>query len=137
MLRIIISCLAVIGLISGSLAHAADVPSTQVEIYRIAPGQHVAFLKLIALYDQANVEAGLPPRQLYVHEDGANWDFLIIQSGDEWTDAQRTKFRAALTRLGAPQGAKFFLEIRKFMAEHTDTMTKGPTTAGAWLKQLE
>jgi len=137
MLRIIIRCLAVIGLVSGSLAHGADVPSTQVEIYRIAPGQHVAFLKLIALYDQANVEAGLPPRQLYVHEDGANWDFLIIQSGDEWTDAQRTKFRAALTRLGAPQGAKFFLEIRKFMAEHTDTMTKGPTTAGAWLKQLE
>jgi len=97
----------------------------------------VAFLKLIALYDQANVEAGLPPRQLYVHQDGADWDFLIMQSGEDWTEAQRTKFRAALTRLGAPQGAKFFVEIRKFMAEHTDTKTQGPTTAGDWLKLLE
>ncbi|MFO1467425.1 MAG: hypothetical protein U1F35_13475 [Steroidobacteraceae bacterium] len=117
-------------------AQAADVPQTQVELYRIAPGQHVAFLKLIALYDQANIEAGLPPRQLYVHQDGADWDFLIIQSGEDWTDVQRTKFRAALNRLGAPQGAQFFLEIRKFMASHTDTMTRGPTTAGDWLKAL-
>ncbi len=137
MRRILIRCLAVFGLSCAALAHSADVPSTQVEIYRIAPGQHVAFLKLIALYDQANVEAGLPPRQLYVHQDGADWDFLIMQSGEDWTEAQRTKFRAALTRLGAPQGAKFFVEIRKFMAEHTDTKTQGPTTAGDWLKLLE
>jgi hypothetical protein len=109
----------------------------QVELYRIAPGQHVAFLKLIALYDQANVAAGLPPRQLFVHQDGADWDFLILQSAEDWTDEQRTKFRAALTKLGAPQGVKFFIEIRKLMAEHTDTTVKGPTTAGDWLKQLE
>jgi hypothetical protein len=58
MRRILIRCLAAFGLSCAALAHSADVPSTQVEIYRIAPGQHVAFLKLIALYDQANVEAG-------------------------------------------------------------------------------
>lgn len=117
-------------------ASAADVPTMQVEIYRIAPGQHVNFLKLIALYDQANIEAGLPPRQLYVHQDGADWDFLIIQSAEDWTDEQRTKFRAALSRLGAPQGAQFFVEIRKFMTEHTDTVVSGPTTAADWLKKL-
>jgi hypothetical protein len=125
------------GLLVAATAGAADVPTMQVEIYRIAPGQHVNFLKLIALYDQANQEAGLPPRQLYVHQDGADWDFLIMQSAADWTDEQRTKFRAALTRLGAPQGAQFFVEIRKFMAEHTDTVVSGPTTAAAWLKRLD
>lgn len=130
-------CLAMFGLTCTRLAFGADVPTMQVELYRIAPGQHVAFLKLIALYDQANVAAGLPPRQLFVHQDGADWDFLILQSAEDWTDQQRTKFRAALTKLGAPQGAKFFIEIRKLMAEHTDTTVKGPTTAGDWLKQLE
>ena len=137
MRRLIGLCLAMFGLSCAPLAFGADVPTMQVELYRIAPGQHVAFLKLIALYDQANVEAGLPPRQLFVHQDGADWDFLILQSAEDWTDQQRTKFRAALTKLGAPQGVKFFLEIRKLMAEHTDTTVKGPTTAGDWLKQLE
>ena len=137
MRRLVGFCVAMIGLSCAPLALSADVPTMQVELYRIAPGQHVAFLKLIALYDQANVEAGLPPRQLFVHQDGADWDFLILQSAEDWTDQQRTKFRAALTKLGAPQGAKFFIEIRKLMAEHTDTTVKGPTTAADWLKQLD
>ena len=51
---------------------AADVPRMVVEIYRIAPGQHTAFLEAIAKYDEANRIAGLPPRQLYVHSDGAS-----------------------------------------------------------------
>jgi hypothetical protein len=120
-----------------SVARADDAPSQQVEIYRIAPGQHLAFLKLISLYDAANVEAGLPPRQLYVHQDGADWDFMIIQSAEDWTPEQRTKFRAALKRMGAPTGAQFFIEVRKLMAEHTDTVVTGPTTAAEWLKKLE
>lgn len=130
--------LAMLGLSWTSLpTRAADVPTMQVEIYRIAPGQHVAFLKLIAMYDAANVEAGLPPRQLFVHQDGANWDFLILQSAEDWTDEQRTKFRAALARMGAPTGADFFVEVRKFIAEHTDTVVSGPTTAADWLKKLD
>jgi len=131
------TCLSILGLVIAAAVHSADVPTMQVEIYRIAPGQHVAFLKLIALYDQANLEAGLPARQLYVHQDGASWDFLIIQPDEDWTDEQRAKVRAELTRLGAPQGAKFFVEIRKFMAEHTDTVVSGPTTATDWLKRLD
>jgi hypothetical protein len=117
-------------------AYGADIGSMEVEIYRIAPGQHVAFLKLIALYDQANQEAGLPPRQLYVHQDGADWDFMIIQPAETWTDEQRAKVKAALVRLGAPQGQQFFIEIRKFMAAHTDTVASGPTTAADWLRRL-
>jgi hypothetical protein len=136
MRRILALWISTLALLGAALVHSADVPTMQVEIYRIAPGQHVAFLKLIALYDQANQAAGLPPRQLYVHQDGADWDFLIIQPNDDWTDEQRTKVKAALTRLGAPQGAQFFIEIRKLMAEHTDTVASGPTTAADWLKRL-
>ncbi|MEZ5498111.1 MAG: hypothetical protein R3E77_01640 [Steroidobacteraceae bacterium] len=129
--------LAVLAMAASVASSAGDDTATQIEIYRIAPGQQVPFLKLIALYDEANEAAGLPPRQLYVHQDGASWDFVIIQSAEDWTDEQRSKFRAALTRLGAPQGQAFFLEIRKFIAEHTDTVATGPTTAGKWLKSLE
>jgi hypothetical protein len=136
MRRLLALWISTLALLGAALAHSADVPTMQVEIYRIAPGQHVAFLKLIALYDQANQAAGLPPRQLYVHQDGADWDFLIIQPNDDWTDEQRAKVKAALTRLGAPQGAQFFIEIRKLMAEHTDTVASGPTTAADWLKRL-
>ena len=60
-------------------AFAAEPPRMLVEIYHIAPGQHTAFLVAIAKYDEANRIAGLPPRQLYVHSDGASWDFLFIQ----------------------------------------------------------
>lgn len=142
-----LSALCVLAFVSAAFAGAADkpaekapvakVPSMMVEIYRIAPGQHENFLRLIALYDQANQAAGLPPRQLYVHQDGASWDFMIIQSAEDWTEEQRAAVAAALKRLGAPQGAKFFVEIRKFMAEHTDTVVSGPTTAGDWLKRLD
>lgn len=135
-LRSVVAAAALGVLLGAPTARAADVPTMQVEIYRIAPGQHVAFLKLIAMYDAANVEAGLPPRQLFVHQDGANWDFLILQSAEDWTDEQRTKFRAALKRMGAPTGADFFVEVRKFIAEHTDTVVSGPTTAADWLKTL-
>jgi hypothetical protein len=120
-------------------AHAAPPPPAaaamsraQVEIYRIAPGEHENFLRLIARYDEANRLAGLPPRQLYVHEDGASWDFVIIQPADT-TPEQDRALAAAAKQLGIPQGAKFFFAIRHFIAEHTDTSAIGPTTAADWL----
>lgn len=132
------ACAMMVNLAFGAVtARADDVPDTMVEIYRIAPGQHVAFLKLMAMYDAANVEAGLPPRQLYVHQDGASWDFMLLQSAEDWTPEQRKTVAAALKRMGAPTGARFFIEIRKLMAEHTDTVTSGPTTAAEWLKKLD
>jgi hypothetical protein len=106
--------------------------SVAIEIYRIAPGQQEAFLKFIALCDQVNIAAGVAPRQLYVHQDGASWDFLLIQPED-YTDAQGAALRAAGQKLGLPTGANFFFEIRKYIAEHTDTAALGPTTAAAYL----
>jgi hypothetical protein len=106
--------------------------SVAIEIYRIAPGQHEAFLKFIALCDQVNLAAGVAPRQLYVHQDGASWDFLLIQPED-YTPAQDAALRAAGQRLGLPTGANFFFEIRRYIAEHTDTAALGPTTAADYL----
>lgn len=117
-------------------ATLAAAPRQQIEIYRIAPGEHAAFIRFVALCDEANRLAGLPPRQLYVHQDGAAWDFLLIQPADE-TPEQARALEAAWQRLKLPEGAKFFVAIRKFMLEHSDTVAIGPTTAAEWLKQLD
>jgi hypothetical protein len=109
-----------------------DLPEVAIEIYRIAPGQQQAFLKLIAQFDEANLQAGLPPRQLYVHEDGADWDFIFIQP--EHNPPEKSKLAGeALRRMNAPSDADFFFAIRQFIAAHTDTVALGPTTAADYL----
>ena len=129
--------LAAIGLHAlGADATSAAEPRSLVEIYRIAPGQHAAFLRFIALCDEANRQAGLPPRQLYVHQDGGGWDFIVIQPASV-TDEQGKALDAAFKKLGIPQGGKFFVKIREFIAEHSDTFATGPTTAADWLQKLE
>lgn len=113
-------------------ASGAEVPRMVVEIYHIAPGQHAAFLEAIAKYDEANRMAGLPPRQLYVHEDGASWDFMLMQPAE--TPADKTAaLKAAWEKLGLPSGADFFLSFRHYIASHEDTFVNGPTTAAAYL----
>ncbi|MDP9199390.1 MAG: hypothetical protein M3O07_09285, partial [Pseudomonadota bacterium] len=100
-----------------------------------APGKHAEFLREIALYDRANAEAGLPPRQLFVHQGGASWDFLILQPANH-TDEESEKLDAAFKKLGIPQGAKFFVNFRRLIAEHTDTNVEA-TTAAEYLKKLD
>jgi hypothetical protein len=128
--------LAICLLALGTAATSAAEPRSLVEIYRIAPGQHAAFVRFIALCDEANREAGLPPRQLYVHQDGGGWDFIVIQPASV-TDEQGRALDAAFKKLGIPQGGKFFVKIREFIAEHSDTFATGPTTAADWLRKLE
>lgn len=106
-----------------------------IEIYRVAPGKHEEFLRQIALYDRANAEAGLPPRQLFVHQGGASWDFLILQPAHH-TDEESHKLDLAFKKLGIPQGAKFFVAFRQLIAEHTDTNVEA-TTAAEYLKKLD
>src|SRR5256886_6230015 len=113
-------------------AFAAEPPRMLVEIYHIAPGQHTAFLEAIAKYDEANRRAGLPPRQLYVDDDGARWDFLFIQPAETPAD-KAAALKAAWEKLGLPTGADFFLSFRQFIASHEDTFVNGPTTAADFL----
>jgi hypothetical protein len=135
MKRALMTALCILAIAASSPAWAqeeAEKPNTTIEIYRIAPGQHEAFLREIARYDEANRLAGVAPRQLYVHSDGADWDFVLIQPSKYPTDKQAALDRAWKT-LGLPSGADFFLNFRRFIAEHTDTVAIGPTTAAGYL----
>lgn len=125
-------------LLAGMLATSAALAESQdmlLEIYRIAPGKHEEFLRFIALLDQANAEAGLPPRQLFVHQDGTSFDFVILQPAHH-TDEQSAKLGAAFKKLDIPGGAKFFVHFRTLIAEHTDTFVE-QTTAADYLKKLD
>lgn len=124
----------ILSLLAQGLA-VADSKDMVVEIYRIAPGKHEEFLRQIALYDRANAEAGLPPRQLFVHQGGASWDFLLLQPAHH-SDEESEKLDAAFKKLNIPQGAKFFVNFRTLIAEHTDTNVEA-TTAAEYLKKLE
>lgn len=107
-----------------------------VEIYRIAPGKHEAFLRDIAAYDEANRRADLPPRQLYVHSDGAGWDFMLIQPAST-PDDKREALDAAWEELDLPSGAKFFVSFRENITEHSDTFAWGPTSAADVLDSID
>lgn len=142
-IHLLLRCLTV-AIFAAAAAFAADpAPETPrepapepkrmlVEIYRIAPGEHQAFLEAIASYDEANRLAGLPPRQLYVHSDGASWDFMLIQPA-EIPPEKSAALGEAWKNLGLPSGADFFLGFRKYIAEHTDTFVLGPTSAADYL----
>lgn len=116
----------------------ATAPVTQklVEIYRVAPGQHEAFLRVIAKLDEANRRAGVPARQLFVHSDGASWDFLLIQDAD-FPEGKGALVGKAYEEMGIPTGPRFFTEFRSLLLEHTDTFAKGPTTAADYLSALD
>lgn len=127
-------CLLVLGITAGVPAWS-DSKDMVVEIYRVAPGKHEEFVRQIALFDRANAEAGLPPRQFFVHQGGDSWDFLILQPANH-TDEESAKLDAAFRKLGIPQGAKFFVTFRQLIAEHTDTNVEA-TTAAEYLRRLE
>jgi hypothetical protein len=133
----LLACLVGGAALLGSSLALADEPAPRklVEIYRIAPGKHAEFLRMIAKFDAASKEAGIPPRELYVHQNGGNWDFMLIQNA-EYTDEQRAKIGPVMEKMGLPRGADFFVTFRQFVAEHSDTFVEGPTTAEAWLRKL-
>ena len=115
-------------------AVAQDAPRTIVSAYRAVPGQQVELLKWFAHQDEAAKAAGVPTAQLYVHQQGASWDFVLI--GPETTAAQDKAIDAAAAKLGYAAGPAAGLELRKYIVEHTDTLSVGPTSAAAWLKVL-
>ena len=127
-----IAMLITLAIMFAMTASAAEVPRMLVEVYWIAPGQHTAFLEAIAKYDEANRMAGLPPRQLYVHSDGAAWDFMLIQPAETPAD-KSAALKAAWEKLGLPTGADFFLSFRQYLNSHEDTFVSGPTTAADYL----
>lgn len=99
-----------------------------VSIYRIAPGQHVAFLEWMAEREAIAKEAGAPPVHWFVHMDGDSWDFVTIsKDADDPEIGERIE---TMTReAGLTTGPAAGMEIREFIAVHTDTEAMGPLTA--------
>jgi membrane-bound lytic murein transglycosylase B len=101
-----------------------------VQIYHVAPGQHVSFLKWLNQQDQVAAAAGVAKGQLYAHTDGDSWDYLVISPAT--TEAQDAAIDAAGKKMGINM-MRGGIELRKYITSHTDTFTRGPTTAADYL----
>ena len=109
-------------------------PGATVTLYRAAPGHQVMLLQWLANQDRAAAAAGVPASQLYVHQNGDAWDYLLIVPGR--TDAQDDAVDAAAKRLGIPTGPGVGVDLRKHVAWHTDTLAAGPTSVADYLKRI-
>jgi hypothetical protein len=120
-------------------ADDAQWPEAYIEIFRLAPGAQEDFVRLIARDDQVSAAAGLPPTQLFFHQDGAEWDVLLLkpERTEELTDKQQAAMDAKRRELQVPTGPAYFTAIRKLIASHTDTKTYGPLSAARWLGRLD
>ncbi len=127
----ILASIAAATCLSSGVTKAQDAPTAIVSIYHAAPGQQVALLKWLARQDQIAAAAGTPAAQLYVHQDGADWDYVLIQP--QTTKAQDDAYDAAAKRLGIDVGPRSGIEFRKHITSHSDTVARGPTTAAAYL----
>lgn len=110
----------------------ASLPVSSIEVFRIAPGQHENFLKQLAQVEAASKQVGLKPKQLFVHDSGASWDFILIQSEKQDPEKVAALFKL-LHEQGFPSGPDYFFESRKQFAWHEDTSALGPTTATEYL----
>jgi hypothetical protein len=102
-------------------------PKALVSLYRVAPGQHLAFLKWMAARETADREAGIPATQWYAHLNGDSWDYVAI--APDLDDATKDKADAAEAKRGLTTGMRGSLEFRQMIAVHTDTFVAGPYTA--------
>lgn len=123
--------------ISSSQARAQEEeqPLSIISIYRIAPGQHIAFLQWMTNQGAAVREAGASAGQWYVHVNGDSWDFLQIAPdlSDEQDDAVDAAAEAKGLKTGPPSG----IELRQYVAWHTDTFAAGPMTAAELLSRAQ
>ncbi|HYO47000.1 MAG TPA: hypothetical protein VEY33_09980 [Gemmatimonadota bacterium] len=112
-------------------ASAQEDQGSSISLYRVAPGQHIAFLQWMANQEAASQDAGVQASQWYVHLNGDSWDFLQISLdlSDEQGEAVEAAARARGLKTGAPAG----IEFRQYIAWHTDTDVAGPMTAAELL----
>jgi hypothetical protein len=124
---------------SGTANAAAPWPEAWFEIFKLAPGKQEEFIRRIDRADQVAATAGLPPIQIFVHEDGADWDVLLFKpvTGFKPTAAQETAMAAKRKELHMESGPAYFLGIRETIASHTDSKAYGPLSAAQWLDKLD
>jgi hypothetical protein len=111
----------------GTVVYAQAAPPTPraiVTLYHAAPGQQEGLLRWLAEQDRVARAAGVAPVQLYIHTDGDSWDYMGIAPAT--TEAQDAAIDAAAKKLGVMSGPRVSLELRKYIASHTDTYAIGP-----------
>lgn len=123
------------GMLLVSPAAAQSAPERKiVSLYHAAPGEQEALIRWLANQDRVAAAAGVAPTQVYVHTDGAAWDFMIVSPVT--TEAQDAAIEAAAKRMGVPTGPRASLAFRKHVLSHTDTFVMGPMTASDYLARL-
>ena len=122
---------------AGAIACAFSVPASGqaagraiIQIYHVAPGQHVAFLKWLDQQDRVAAAAGIPRGQFYAHTDGDSWDYLVISPVT--SEAQDAALDAAGKKMGVNM-MRGGIELRKYINSHTDTYVRGPMSAADYL----
>ena len=114
-------------------------PEAAFEVFKLAPGKQEAFIRKLADWDKVSAAGGQPAAQMFVHEDGEEWDVLLFKPYPKIpvTAAQQTIMDAKADELHLKTGPAFWLEIRENMATHTETKAQGPITADQWLARLD
>ncbi len=114
-------------------------PEAQFEIFKMAPGRQESFIRKLAQWDQVSAAGDQPATQMFVHEDGDDWDVLLLKPFPRVpiTPAQQAAMDAKAEELHLKTGPAFFLEIRENIASHTETKTYGPISADQWLARLD
>jgi len=130
--RIVLLALVFAAASSPSRAQAAksetkQPPTAVVSLYRIAPGKQLDFLKWMAEAAAINKEAGVPADHWYAHTNGDSWDYLHI--APDLSKEQSARVDEITKKHGRKTGFAASLEIRTFVAWHTDTFVTGPVSA--------
>lgn len=114
-------------------------PEAWFEIFKLAPGKQEEFVRMIAQADEVSAAGGQPSIQLFFHENGADFDVILFKpvTNVEPTPAQEAAMAKKQKELGIPSGPAYFVYIRELVAEHTDSKTYGPLSAGQWLARLD
>ena len=102
-------------------------PTAVISLYRIAPGKQLDFLKWMAEGAAINKEAGVPADHWYAHTNGDSWDYLHV--APDLSNEQQAKVDEVAKKHGRKTGFAASLEIRTFVAWHTDTFVMGPVSA--------
>lgn len=120
-------------------AESAPWPEAWFEIFKLAPGKQEEFVRLIAQADEVAAAGGQPPIQMFFHENGADFDVILYKpvTGAIPTPEQEAAMERKHKELGIPSGPAYFVNIRKLVAEHTDSKTYGPLPAATWLARLD
>ena len=143
---VLVSALLACALLAAPLIHGAPPaaddnpwPEAQFEIFKLAPGRQESFIRKLAEWDQVSAAGGQPPTQMFIHEDGDDWDVLLFKPFPKTsiTPAQQAAMDAKADELHLKTGPAFFLEMRENVASHTDTKPKGPLTAAQWIARLD